>query len=507
MVTGALQTRSYTGIYDTTLAATANTVGAYQPTNYSFVAANYSKQLVRYTPAANPFALLVTRNPPNLTVDGIHYDFNRQSGSGVVQSPSTTNTVVTQITVAGWYVIECDIAFSYDVDSKLDYSGVVYYNNSEAVNINFGTDPTIANYVSNSVVGGYGSQAYISNSASTTNPYAFENVRQYRKLVQINNTGAFTLACMLYSPYFWTNAVTDVISTTSTAYPANLAVSPKRSAIVSHLSVRQASAAEIAGNTANAAVPVINASITNLSNVVVTQNAAVATQITTLNTQYNTLSANVAILANSISTANGASSSYSLKLDANGVVTGMQTFAGSNGISTFDVYASNFTLSDPNAPALKFKPLSFANGVLYLGNTVVNGSFIINGTVITDTIGNNAVSNLNYYGGNGSSSTKADIGSLTLTTYGYPCSIVAYFFATPNVPVRYAGLANELRRDGNLVGKSSVVAVEGSALNYQVTINLLDNPSAGSHTYSMSCPEGYDVTFTGWNITVTEFKR
>jgi len=137
-----------------------------------------------------------------------------------------------------------------------------------------------------------------------------------------------------------------------------------------------------------------NASITELSQTVVTANTATARDFESLRSNVDNVSARVDILA-STSTANGISTStYGVRLDANGVITGLQTFAGSNGASTFDIYASTFRLTDPNNPALKYAPIYFRDGELHLGNTVVDGYLIINGTVVTDSLANKSVSEM-----------------------------------------------------------------------------------------------------------------
>ena len=258
----------------------------------------------------------------------------------------------------------------------------------------------------------------------------------------------------------------------------------------------------------NANVGTTNARISTLETAVASNNSAQANSISSLSATVGNLSASVTTLQSASANNGFSTAAWGLTVQAGNIITGIQAISNSTGTSEFNILASSFTVSDPNS-SNKYQPLTYKNGTLTIGNCVIEGDLIVNGTVRTNALAPGAVSNLQYSSGNGLSSSQSNIGSLTIVTSGYPCVIVAYYNFKPNKSgSSFVGSIGVLTMDGGLVGRNQIMIAQGrSDLEYQMTINLMHTPSSGTHTYSLSSADGYPSSYTGWTISVTELKR
>lgn len=141
----------------------------------------------------------------------------------------------------------------------------------------------------------------------------------------------------------------------------------------------------------NANVGTTNARISTLENAVATNNSAQADSISSLNATVGNLSASVTTLQSASANGGFSTAAYGLTVQAGNIITGIQAISNSAGTSEFNILASSFSVSDPNSSA-KYHPLTYKNGTLTIGNCVVDGDLIVNGTVTTKTIANGAVS-------------------------------------------------------------------------------------------------------------------
>lgn len=98
----------------------------------------------------------------------------------------------------------------------------------------------------------------------------------------------------------------------------------------------------------------------------------------------------------------------------------------------------------------------------------------------------------NYAQSNASSVTKSALGDIvvsqSITTSGRPIQIIATGDANPQAAGAWVQL--QLYRDGTAIGKK--LQVESSAVNENVPycINYIDNPAAGTYTYSVKLASG-----------------
>jgi len=258
----------------------------------------------------------------------------------------------------------------------------------------------------------------------------------------------------------------------------------------------------------NANVGTTNARISTLETAVATNNSAQADSISSLSATVGNLSASVTTLQSASANNGFSTAAWGLTVQAGNIITGMQAISNSTGTSEFNILASSFSVSDPNSSA-KFQPLTYKNGTLTIGNCVVDGDLIVNGSIKTNAIAPGAISNLQYTSGNGSGSSQSNIGSLTIVTSGYPCVVVAYYNFKPyKSGSSFVGSIGQLTMDGGVVGKNQIMIAQGrNDLEYQLTINLMHTPTSGTHTYSLVSADGYPSTYTGWAISVTELKR
>ena len=130
-------------------------------------------------------------------------------------------------------------------------------------------------------------------------------------------------------------------------------------------------------------------------------------------------------------------------------------------------------------------------------NTVVPGYYYWDGTKWNGLVDQGALQSFsgyapNYAQSNASSVTRNTIGDIvvsqSITTSGRPIQIIATGDANPQAAGAWVQL--QLYRDGTAIGKK--LQVESSAVNENVPycINYIDNPAAGTYTYSVKLASG-----------------
>ena len=130
-------------------------------------------------------------------------------------------------------------------------------------------------------------------------------------------------------------------------------------------------------------------------------------------------------------------------------------------------------------------------------NTVVPGYYYWDGTKWNGLVDQGALQSFsgyapNYAQSNASSVTRNTTGDIvvsqSITTSGRPIQIIATGDANPQAAGAWVQL--QLYRDGTAIGKK--LQVESSAVNENVPycINYIDNPAAGTYTYSVKLASG-----------------
>lgn len=130
-------------------------------------------------------------------------------------------------------------------------------------------------------------------------------------------------------------------------------------------------------------------------------------------------------------------------------------------------------------------------------NTVVPGYYYWDGTKWNGLVDQGALQSFsgyapNYAQSNASSVTRNTTGDIvvsqSITTSGRPIQIIATGDANPQAAGAWVQL--QLYRDGTAIGKK--LQVESSAVNENVPycINFIDNPAAGTYTYSVKLASG-----------------
>ena len=434
------------------------------------------------------------------------------------------NLSASQILTPGYYIIETSVSFDTSSDSR--WGAGLYLHGDESVGIHFATDPDVTGVVAPPTTFGpavyYTSTPIANGTPLRTSPAIpntaniWEEFRTYSKLVYANSV-AILSAC-LYNPILY-------LGVNTVAQPGQAGVGPlpppanfSRSIMWNYVTIRRASAAELAGSNANSAIPGINnsitsisASITNISNVIVTSNSATATQLSTLTAEINNTNSTVSTQGTAIALLNGyASAAYTLNLNANGVVTGYKAFAGSNGVSSFQVLASDFIVADPNSNS-KTTPLTYANGTLTIGNCVVDGNLIVSGSIVTNSLANNSVTNTLIATANGA------VNNNSLTTI---LSITVNLTNAANVVCQAYGYAND--GGGNSSSSHNTTIQINADGNYLCQNKVSGNPwavdqalfttgsiplSAGSHTIDFQGSTANNDTITQRFLLVQWFYK
>lgn len=180
-----------------------------------------------------------------------------------------------------------------------------------------------------------------------------------------------------------------------------------------------------------------------------------------------------------------------------------------NASAKLDVYATNKGFLPPRIALLGTTDVatitSPATGlVVYNTNTagsspnaVVPGYYYWDGTKWNGLVDQGALQSFsgyapNYAQSNASSVTRNTTGDIvvsqSITTSGRPIQIIATGDANPQAAGAWVQL--QLYRDGTAIGKK--LQVESSAVNENVPycINYIDNPAAGTYTYSVKLASG-----------------
>jgi hypothetical protein len=122
-------------------------------------------------------------------------------------------------------------------------------------------------------------------------------------------------------------------------------------------------------------------------------NAMVA-QITTLTAKTNLATATGQIYFAAKAGPSGSAAAYGLYLTAGNAYTGFEAIAMSDGTSAIGFTASKFVFTDSGAATDVF---TYTGGKFVLtGDVEVNGSLVVNGTIVTDKISANAVTNFGW---------------------------------------------------------------------------------------------------------------
>ncbi len=227
--------------------------------------------------------------------------------------------------------------------------------------------------------------------------------------------------------------------------------------------------------------------------------------------------------------AGGTVAGWSLTLNSNGYITGIQALNGGATNNFFKVTASQFIIGDNN---IDFIPFEVRNGVVYMKNAVIE-----NLSIGTEKITGNAISTMAYtfLGGDYAIPTNGGGGDSVnfSTTRGRAAFVPAYdimnigFNKTSNdstleiVCYMNAASENDFRlavtifRDGVQLQQSySVMISDGGQPSAScMTFVALDGVGAGGHTYTVRVQNlSYDGSSTLYVLStsyvkVTEFKK
>lgn len=212
--------------------------------------------------------------------------------------------------------------------------------------------------------------------------------------------------------------------------------------------------------------------------------AAQAAQITSLQTSVDGNNATVATLASSVS---GLEGRYGVTIDVNGYVTGfVQNNDGTTG--SFDILADRFSIVSPNGG-------SPVNPFTVTGETVsVNGDLIVNGSITTAGLADNAVTkgaSAFFAGSVISTGSATAVAQVDLETTGGDvrvdfCGAFSYFGGGPATSVQY-----RVRRGATIIREGTLVQTFGQQLvNVQdsetsATIGTATIPTPTTGTYAI----------------------
>lgn len=257
------------------------------------------------------------------------------------------------------------------------------------------------------------------------------------------------------------------------------------------------------------------AAITTESTARSSGDTTLASLITTLT---STVAGNTASIATNATTVAGLSAQYTVKVDVNGHVAGFGLASlPVNGatVSSFIVQANLFSIVDPgNGLTSPTVPFTVSGGVVFMNSVVINGALIENATITNAQIANltigtgqmaaNSITSISTATAAGSVTVGAGVGvlsnvdtvSVTVTTTGAQVEIDVGCMvnigggtggtgSVCNLQVYRDGSAvtNGMKYDPTLGGAVTVSAA--APLLGQVSLTVLDNPGAGSHTYTL----------------------
>lgn len=224
-----------------------------------------------------------------------------------------------------------------------------------------------------------------------------------------------------------------------------------------------------------------------------TADSALATQITTVAASVDDATANGQIFFAAKAAPSGASAAYGLFLTAGTSFAGFEALAMSAGGSAIGLTANQFVFTDSGtATAI----LSYSAGVWsFNSNVSINGSLVVNGTVVTEKIAANAVSNV----ASGSNSG----GDLTVVAYARAGASVLLIgdvqTSTSTAPVTAASISL-----GGTVLKSATIETvkymeagdSGSVITRFLPVTIVHiyiASSTGSHSFALKTDNPSDT--------------
>jgi hypothetical protein len=137
-----------------------------------------------------------------------------------------------------------------------------------------------------------------------------------------------------------------------------------------------------------------HARITEETNARTTADSALAEQITIVEATVGNVTSNGQIYFSAAVTPAGAIAAYGLYLTAGNTFTGFEALAMSDGTLAIGLTASKFVFTDSGTATEVF---TYTGGKFVLtGDVSINGNLLVNGTVVTDKISANAVTNFGW---------------------------------------------------------------------------------------------------------------
>jgi hypothetical protein len=274
----------------------------------------------------------------------------------------------------------------------------------------------------------------------------------------------------------------------------------------------------------NTSVGTLSSTVTNNNQARIDGDATLASSVSAVNTSVGTLNTTVTQQATAI---NGIEGKYTVKIDANGYITGFGLVATSNTASptsTFTVLADNFKIVTPGLAPVS--PFYVSGGITYIRNVIIDEAAIGTATIGTIKVQNDAISNvstntLNFLGQSGPSLSSNVWGNLT-TAYG-TAQIVVTNIPTANGKVfirtylnaKRAGSSGEncllrVRRDDGVVLPSNPeFRLTGDVLVY--SWEFVDTaPVSTSHTYTLQVSRNGGGVIGDWydiQLIATLLKR
>ena len=314
------------------------------------------------------------------------------------------------------------------------------------------------------------------------------------------------------------SALSTRIDTVSAAYAAADAVIT--ASVTTEATARASADASLATSistlTANyiAADSTIAASVTTEATARASADTALSSSVSTLST---TVGGHTATLSTHGSSIGGLEAKYGVTLDVNNYITGFsQNNSGTTG--DFIVKADTFKVVMPGEVAIT----PFA---VTAGGVEINGDLVVNGTIQTNQIGANAVTDpasvtgsvVTWTAATNTVLTEYTSASLTKSFSGVAGS-QAVVFMTGKVSISFTSVASipgsvVLRRDGVNIAIWQFIATGGSTSTFHVnTVFNVDVPTTGSHTYTAVAIIGTETSGTNTgvfsaNIHYQETKR
>jgi hypothetical protein len=223
----------------------------------------------------------------------------------------------------------------------------------------------------------------------------------------------------------------------------------------------------------------------------VSADEALAQQITTVSASVGNATAQGQIYFAAAAVPGGAVSAYGLYLTAGNAFTGFEALAMSDGTSAIGLTASQFLFTDSGTA----KPvLSYSSGKWsFTSDVEVNGDLVVNGSIVTDKIAVNAVSNF------GSASTSDDTSAMDVYVTANKSGDRIILFLSINPTDNFLegdhplarNLSAELTTNGNIQTEilyAALVGVTNAGVGSEVDLVKTYRYSAGTYQYTWTAP-------------------